>query len=84
MPVLVKRERRGVQQFRADKMNILIVVGARPNFMKAAPTAMVGFGNLVPPTRHFTFDVEFGAVFQGSVRTKLNLAGGACPSGFCS
>lgn len=59
-----------------------ITGSGKVDFMKAAPTAMVGFGNLVPPTRHFTFDVEFGAVFQGSARTKLNLAGGACPSGF--
>ena len=52
------------------------------DFRKVAPTAMVGFGNLVPPTSHFTFDVEIGAVFQGSARTKLNFTGNACPNGF--
>jgi hypothetical protein len=52
------------------------------DFIKVAPTAMVGFGNLVPPTSHFTFNFEVGAVFQGSARTKLNLAGNACLNGF--
>lgn len=51
-------------------------------FIKVAPTAMLGFGNLVPPTKHFTFSLEMGAVFQGSARTKLNLTGNACPNGF--
>ena len=48
------------------------------DFVKAAPTAMFGFGNLVPESRHFTYNFELGAVFQGSARTKLNLTGGAC------
>lgn len=52
------------------------------DFLKVAPTAMLGFGNLVPPTSHFTFNFEIGAVFQGSARTKLNLAGNACLNGF--
>lgn len=48
------------------------------DFVKVAPTAMLGFGNLVPPTRHFTYNFEIGAAFQGSARTKLNLSGSAC------
>ena len=50
------------------------------DFVKAAPTAMFGFGNLVPQNRHFTYNFEWGAVFQGSARTKLNLTGNACDS----
>ncbi len=67
--------------YTSDPRNPITGTG-KVDFMKVAPTAMVGFGNLVPPTRHFTFNIEFGAVFQGSARTKLNLAGNACPSGF--
>lgn len=48
------------------------------DFVKAAPTAMFGFGNLVPQSRHFTYNFELGVVFQGSARTKLSLAGSAC------
>jgi hypothetical protein len=50
------------------------------DFLKAAPTAIVGFGNLVPQSQHFTYNFELGAVFQGSARTKLNLTGSACDS----
>src|SRR5690348_6490685 len=50
------------------------------DFMKAAPTAMFGFGNLVPQHRYFTYNFELGALFQGSARTKLNLTGNACDS----
>ena len=67
--------------YTSDPTNPITGTG-KVDFMKVAPTAMVGFGNLVPPTRHFTFNVEIGAVFQGSARTKLNLAGNACPNGF--
>jgi hypothetical protein len=51
------------------------------DFVKVAPTAIVGFGNLVPENRRFTFHFELGAVFQGSARTKLNLTGSACANG---
>ena len=67
--------------YTSDPTNPITGTG-KVDFMKVAPTAMVGFGNLVPPTRHFTFNVEIGAVFQGSARTKLNLAGNVCPNGF--
>jgi hypothetical protein len=50
------------------------------DFVKVAPTALFGFGNLVPRSRHFAVNLEMGAVFQGSARTKLNLAGNACDS----
>ena len=48
------------------------------DFVKAAPTALFGFGNLVPRTRHFSTNFELGVVFQGSARTTLNLTGNAC------
>lgn len=48
------------------------------SFSKAAPMVLIGFGNLLPRRRHFGFNVEAGAVFQGSPNAKLNLAGTAC------
>jgi hypothetical protein len=48
------------------------------DFVKAAPTVLFGFGNLVPRTRHFSINFEMGVVFQGSARTALNLTGNAC------
>ncbi|HVW09719.1 MAG TPA: hypothetical protein VHC90_14115 [Bryobacteraceae bacterium] len=47
-------------------------------FNKAAPMILIGFGNLVPRSRHFGVNVDFGVVFQGSPSAKLNLAGTAC------
>ena len=47
-------------------------------FRKAAPEVRLGFGNLVPRTRHFSFGVEFGVAFMGKPQTKLALAGTAC------
>src|SRR5205807_379887 len=67
----------GGATYTSDPANPITGTG-RLDFVKAAPTAMVGFGNLVPESRHFTFNFEMGAVFQGSARTKLNLTGGAC------
>lgn len=67
----------GGTTYTSDPSNPITGTG-KLDFMKAAPTAMFGFGNLVPQNRHFTYNFELGAVFQGSARTKLNLAGGAC------
>ena len=66
--------------YTSDPTNPIAGTG-KLDFRKVAPTATLGFGNLVPPTSHFTFDVEIGAVFQGSARTKLNLTGNACFAG---
>jgi len=63
--------------YTSDPTNPITGMG-KLDFVKAAPTAMLGFGNLVPQNRHFTYNFELGAVFQGSARTKLNLTGGAC------
>lgn len=69
----------GSTTYTSDPTNPIMGTG-RLDFVKAAPTAMFGFGNLVPQNRHFTYNFELGAVFQGSARTKLNLTGNACDS----
>ena len=71
----------GGTTYSSDPTNPIAGTG-KLDFVKAAPTAMFGFGNLVPQNRHFTYNFELGAVFQGSAHTKLNLTGNACdPSG---
>lgn len=71
----------GGTTYTSDPTNPITGMG-KLDFVKAAPTAMFGFGNLVPQNRHFTYNFELGAVFQGSARTKLNLTGNACdPTG---
>ena len=69
----------GGTTYTSDPTNPITGTG-KLDFVKAAPTAMFGFGNLVPQNRHFTYNIELGAVFQGSARTKLNLTGNACDS----
>ncbi len=49
---------------------------------KAAPMVLIGFGNLIPRSKHFSTSFEVGAVFQGTPKTTLNLTGSACdPTG---
>lgn len=67
----------GGTTYTSDLTNPITGTG-KLDFVKVAPTAMFGFGNLVPQSRHFTYNFELGAVFQGSARTKLNLTGNAC------
>jgi hypothetical protein len=67
----------GGTTYTSDPTNPIMGTG-KLDFVKAAPTAMFGFGNLVPQNRHFTYNIELGAVFQGSARTRLNLTGNAC------
>lgn len=44
-----------------------------------APMILFGFGNLLPRSqKHFAVNLDFGVVFQGSAKAKLNLGGGAC------
>ena len=47
---------------------------------KAAPMLLVGFGNLVPRSRHFSTSFEIGAAYQGPPRVTLSLSGSACDS----
>ena len=50
-------------------------------FNKAAPMFLIGFGNLARRSeRHFGMTFDIGAVYQGSGRMSLNLAGSACDS----
>jgi hypothetical protein len=70
----------GGTTYTSDPSNPITGMG-KLDFVKVAPTAMFGFGNLVPRSRHFTFNLEWGVVFQGSARTKLNFTGNACPNG---
>jgi hypothetical protein len=58
------------------------VTGAgKVDFKKAGPMLTAGWGNVLPHGhRHFTIPFEFGAIYTGSPRASLNLAGGACDS----
>jgi len=49
---------------------------------KAAPMVLIGFGNLVARSHHFSTTFEIGAAYQGPPRITLNLTGSACdPTG---
>jgi len=49
------------------------------DFVKVAPTVMVGFGNLIPRSgRHYSFLFEVGGAYQGLARVALNLTGNVC------
>jgi len=47
---------------------------------KAAPMLLLGIGNLVPRSGHFSVSFEIGAAYQGPPRVALNLSGSACDS----
>lgn len=54
----------------------------RVEFRKVSPTAMIGFGNLVPRHKHFSASADLGVVFQGTARSTLQFTGNACaPNG---
>jgi hypothetical protein len=67
----------GSTTYVSDPTNPIAGAG-KLDFAKAAPTALFGFGNLVPRSKHFATNFEMGVVFQGAARTKLNLTGSAC------
>jgi hypothetical protein len=49
------------------------------DFIKVAPSIMVGDGNLIPRNgRHYSFLFEIGGAYQGSARVALNFAGNVC------
>ena len=55
---------------------------AKLSFNKAAPTLMVGLGNLVPRKgKHFSVNIEAGVAFSGAPKIGLNLTGSACVPG---
>ena len=67
--------------YRSSTTNPIVGTG-KLSLNKAAPMVLIGWGNLVPRTKHFSASFEVGAVFQGSPQTTLNFAGSACdPSG---
>ena len=71
----------GSTTYTSDPTNPIAGKG-KLDFRKAAPTALIGFGNLVPRSKHFSLNSEVGVVFQGAARTALNLTGNACdPAG---
>ena len=47
-------------------------------FSSAAPMLVIGWGNLVPRTKHISVPVEVGTVFSGAPHTLLNLTGNVC------
>ncbi len=53
------------------------------DFVKVAPSIMVGVGNLIPRNgRHYSFLFEVGGAYQGSARVALNFTGNVCdPTG---
>jgi hypothetical protein len=54
------------------------------NNYKVAPMLLLGFGNLVPRSRHFAVIFDIGAAFTGSPKLAMSLAGTACvPSAGC-
>ncbi len=49
------------------------------DFVKVAPSIMVGVGNLIPRNgRHYSFLFEVGGAYQGSARVGLNFSGNVC------
>jgi hypothetical protein len=49
------------------------------DFVKVAPSIMVGVGNLIPRNgRHYSFLFEVGGAYQGSARVALNFTGNVC------
>jgi len=68
----------GGTSYESDPLNPVTGTG-KLNFMKVAPSIMFGVGNLIPRSgRHYSFLFEVGAVYQGSARVALNLAGNVC------
>jgi hypothetical protein len=65
-------------QYESDPTNPITGNGSL-TFPKAAPSILVGFGNLLPRSgRHFSFNFEVGGEYQGSPKVALGLQGNAC------
>jgi|GEM_PF-407045 len=65
-------------QYESDPTNPITGNGSL-TFPKAAPSILVGFGNMLPRSgRHFGFNFEVGGEYQGSPTVALNLQGNAC------
>lgn len=67
----------GTEVFISNPQNP-ITGSARSAMRKVAPEMLVGFGNLVPRGRRFSFSIDIGVVFQGQPTTSLAILGSAC------
>lgn len=72
----------GGTEYESDPSGANPITGTgRLTFPKAAPSILVGFGNLIPRNgRHFGFNFEIGGEYQGAPTVGLNLQGTACNS----
>ncbi|HLW82436.1 MAG TPA: hypothetical protein VKS20_10390 [Candidatus Acidoferrales bacterium] len=65
-------------QYESDPTNPITGNGSL-TFPKAAPSILVGFGNMLPRSgRHFSFNFEVGGEYVGSPAVTLGLQGNAC------
>lgn len=68
----------GGTQYQSDPADPVTGSGTL-DFVKVAPSIMVGIGNLIPRNgRHYSFLFEIGGAYQGSARVALNFAGSVC------
>lgn len=76
----------GGQTFTLNNVNYLsdaadpVAGTGKLSLSKAAPMVLVGLGNLVPRSHHFSTTFEVGAAYQGPPRVLLNLTGSVCDS----
>lgn len=72
----------GGTQYESDPSGANPITGTgQLTFPKAAPSILLGFGNMLPRNgRHFGFNFEIGGEYQGAPTVKLNLQGTACNS----
>jgi hypothetical protein len=70
----------GGTQYQSDPTGANPVTGTGElTWPKAAPSILVGFGNLLPRSgRHFGFNFEVGGEYMGAPTATLNLQGTAC------
>jgi hypothetical protein len=70
----------GGTQYQSDPTGANPVTGTGAlTWPKAAPSILVGFGNLLPRSgRHFGFNFEVGGEYMGAPTATLNLQGTAC------
>lgn len=68
----------GGQSYESDP-NAPVAGTGTLDFVKVAPSIMVGVGNLIPRNgRHYSFLFEVGGAYQGSARVALNFSGNVC------
>ncbi len=51
---------------------------AKLEFNRVAPSFLIGFGNLIPRNRRFSFTTEIGVAYTGAPKASLSLQGTAC------